>query len=62
MNKYTEMVTLKNLAAAEVIIKKLSAQGKYLDIMTMVEFVTLHIAIMDARKLIEDDLLSRIEN
>jgi hypothetical protein len=62
MNKYTEMMVLKRLVAADLVIEKLSNEQKYRDVMTVSEFVKLKMAVEGARALIEDDLLSRVAN
>ena len=62
MNKYTGMMALKRLVAAEVVIEKLSNEQKYRDAMTVSEFVKLKMAVELARALIEEDLVSRVAN
>lgn len=62
MNKYTEMLVLKRLVAAEVVIDKLSNEQKYRDVMTVSEFVKLKMAVEGARALLEEDLVSRVAN
>ena len=62
MNKYTEMMVLKRLVAAEAVIEKLSDEQKYRDVMTVSEFVKLKLAVEGARTLIEEDLVSRVAN
>jgi hypothetical protein len=62
MNKYTEMLSIERLAAAEALLKKISASGEYAKIFTVEEFVGLLIAVTDAKDLLKEDLLGRVEN
>jgi hypothetical protein len=61
MNKYIAVPTLRKLAVAEEIIAKISRECKYPDIMSIPEFVALKIAVIDARKLIEDEIIDSIK-
>lgn len=62
MNARQEILVLEQLAVAYAIIKKVSAEGKCTAAMSMSEFVNLQIAIMDAKKLIEDDIVAKTQN
>jgi hypothetical protein len=61
MNKYTAVSTLQKLAVAEEIIAKISRECKYPDIMSAQELVALKLAVMDARKLVQDEILDSIK-
>lgn len=62
MNTTQEITVLEQLAVAYAIIKKVSAEGKCTAAMSMTEFVSLQIAVMDAKKLIEDDVIAKTKN
>jgi hypothetical protein len=61
MNKYTAVSTLQKLAVAEEIIAKISRECKYPDIMSAQELVALKLAVMDARLLVQDEILDSIK-
>lgn len=62
MNKYSEMHVLERLIKAEELLKRISANGDWEKIFSVKEFVMLDLAVMDAKKLLSDDLLARVEN
>ena len=62
MNKYTQMYTIEKLVRAEALLKKISKDGSYAKIFTIEEFVALDLAILDAKKILEEDILARVTN
>ena len=60
MNKYTQQSVIERLIIAEELMKKISADGSYMKIFTVTEYVRLNLAVSDAKKLLTDDLLSRV--
>lgn len=62
MNKYIEMGVLEKLIKAEALLKRISASGDWAKIFSVEEFVLLDLAVLDAKKLLSDDLLARVEN
>ena len=62
-NKYDQMLAVMNLAKAQGVIDSLSNCGRWTsDTLTVNEFVALKMAIGDALKFLNEDLLSRVEN
>ena len=63
MNKYDQMLAVMNLSKAQVVVDSLAKNGRWLnETLTMNELVALQIAVADALKVLNEDLLARIDN
>ncbi len=62
MNNAQEVDVLAKLEVAYAIIMKISKECKYQETMSMMELVHLQIALLDAKRLIGDDVIAKMKN